>query len=103
MVICCAALFSVLSVALCMSEPSNLLTQIAEYVVYALAAVFLTASVVLSIQFFKKDGRGKFHRAIHRTKITAKIYDDAAFRILLGARFSLLVNIFFALTKAAAG
>jgi len=76
----------------------------AAYIVYGLAAAFVTAAVWLIVLFFRQDSiRQRISTAAHKTALSARIYDDYTFRTVIISYGSLIVNSFFALTKAVTG
>lgn len=95
--------FGTASVCLSLTARVEWYLQILTYAVYALAALFLAGAVWVMVSLFRQNIWGKFRDAAHRISFTGRLYDDYGFRTLFAGHLSLLVNIFFALTKAAAG
>lgn len=97
-------IFAAASIALAVFQPEGLVWQCVTYCVYALAAASFALAVRQTALFFKQgNGRKGIARLAHKNRLTTRIYDDHAFRIVVIGYCSLAINSFFALTKAAAG
>lgn len=96
--------FSAASVILSTSGYESLFLKAASCVIYAFALLFLTAEVWLVVRFFRKASlKERLTKAAHRTAVTARLCDDMRFRTMVFGSLSLMVNLFFVLTKALAG
>lgn len=99
-----AVIFSGASIILSMGAYEALLLNIVTYAVYCLAMVFLTAAVWRTVCFFREaNPKKRLERAVRRTRVTARMYDDMAYRTMVSGHLSMFGNLFFGLAKAAAG
>jgi len=96
------AVFAPASVAMSLLEAPSLPLRILTYVTYALAAVSFGLSIYLIVCFIKSF-IPRLMELAHRTAFTGRIVDDYTFRTMFTGYGSLAINVFFALTKAAAG
>lgn len=99
-----AAAFCAASVVLAVLQPEGWLLRLGSYGVYALAAVFLGLAVGFTLRYFQENPPKRLlEQAAYRTKFTARLHDDYAFRTMVFGYGSLALNSFFAVSKAIAG
>lgn len=105
--ICCslgAVLFSAASLVAAGTTLGSCLPVVILYGIYVGAAIFLSLAiwaVVLAVQ--KLTPADALLKAVHQTSFTARLWDDYTYRTVSFTYLSLLLNLFFAIFKAAAG
>lgn len=104
LVFICAAIFSALSTVLCLYETNDLLPHAASCAVYGFAAAFSGLALwQLVLLFQKKSPRQYIAAAARKTALSARLYDDYAFRTMTGIRCSLAADLCIAAVKMTAG
>lgn len=103
---CClgAALFSAASLAAVGTNWGDYLPAVVLYGIYIGAALFLSLAIwamVLAVQ--KSTLSEALAKAVHQTTFTAKLWDDYTYRTVSFTHLSIVLNLFFAISKAAAG
>lgn len=97
-------IFSLLAIVLSTLEYNSILGIVMSYATYCLAMFFIIVETWVLVQFFRKATlKKRLSDVAHRTEITARIYDDFTFRTIMSGHLSMLMNLFFVLTKAVAG
>lgn len=104
LVFICAAIFSALSTVLCLYETNDLLPHAASCAVYGFAAAFSGLALwQLVLLFQKKSPRQYIAAAARKTALSARLYDDYAFRTMTGIHCSLAADLCSAAVKVTAG
>lgn len=95
---------SALSTVLCLYETNDLLPHAASCAVYGFAAAFSGLALwQLVLLFQKKSPRQYIAAAARKTALSARLYDDYAFRTMTGIHCSLAADLCIAAVKVTAG
>lgn len=103
---CClgAVLFSAASLVAVGTNWGSSLPAVVLYAIYVGAAIFLPLAIwaiVLAIQ--KSTPAETLLKVAHQTTFTARLWDDYTYRTVSFTYLSIVLNLFFAISKAAAG